>query len=253
MAYINERYIPKDKTTKTEDEQNKWRAQLLALKKGPTDLAPYQQRNQLITQGGTEATNYETQKRQKRQQAYIDALKNKLEQQVRSVSVGTGDNGSPIGRNYNPGNGGISDGVYRGGNPTDSFLPVKGNSFNAFMSAISGQESGGNYNARNSGSGAMGRFQVMPGNISGPGGWDKEALGYDISTSQFQNNPKLQDQIARYKLRQYYNQFGPRGAAIAWYAGPGAVRYSSASLNRSQRGGPSINDYARSVLKRMGL
>lgn len=240
MAYINERYIPDKRLTKQEEEQNKWRAQLLALKQQPVDLEPFQQRNQYITQGGTDATNYETQKRNKRQQAYIDALRDKLSQQVRSVGVGTGDGGSPIGRSYNPGGG--------GGN-----ISTGNSSFDKFLMAISGQESGGNYNARNSGSGAMGRFQVMPGNIAGAGGWDKEALGYDISTSQFQHSPKLQDQIARYKLQQYYNQYGPRGAAIAWYAGPGAVRYSAGALNRRQRGGPSINDYANSVLKRMGL
>lgn len=245
MAYIQDKFIPQQKTSKLQDEQDKWRAQLLALKQSPVDLDPFQQRNQYITQGGSEATDYETQKRNKRQQAYVDALKAKLDQQVRTVGVGTGDGGSSISRTYNPGNGGSSG----GGTVTGSGL--KG--FDAFLNAISGQESGGNYNARNSGSGAMGRFQVMPGNIAGAGGWDKEALGYDISTSQFQNNPKLQDQIARYKLQQYYNKYGPRGAAIAWYAGPGAVRYSSGALSRHQKGGPSINDYANSVLKRMGL
>ena len=171
--------------------------------------------------------------------------KSKLEQQVRTVGVGTGDGGSPIGRNYNPGKSGGGD---------NYAIPSSGNSsFEKFLNAISGQESGGNYNARNSGSGAMGRFQVMPGNISGThSGWDYEALGYDISPGEFQRSPKLQDQIARYKLQQYYNKYGPRGAAIAWYAGPGAVRYSASALNRRQRGGPSINDYASSVLRRMG-
>jgi hypothetical protein len=97
----------------------------------------------------------------------------------------------------------------------------------------------------------MGRYQIMPGNIAGSGGWDKEALGYNISNAQFMSNPKLQDAIARYKLQQYYSKWGPRGAAVAWYAGPGAV--GKVSGNKSQGAYPTINQYANAILKRMGL
>ncbi len=64
-------------------------------------------------------------------------------------------------------------------------------------------------------------------------------------------NPKLQDAIARYKLQQYYKKWGPRGAAIAWYAGPGAV--GRVGGNKSQGAYPTINQYANAILKRMGL
>ena len=91
-------------------------------------------------------------------------------------------------------------------------------SFASFMRAISGQESGNNYGARNSLSGAMGKYQIMPANIQGAGGWDREALGYNITPAQFMANPQLQERIAQYKLQQYYNQYGPSGAVIAWLA-----------------------------------
>lgn len=124
-------------------------------------------------------------------------------------------------------------------------------SLQSFMNAIGGQESGSNYGARNKDSGAMGKYQVMPGNIIGKGmGWDKEALGYDISTSQFMASPQIQEQIAQFKMKQYYNRYGPAGGAVAWYAGPGMVgKYGG----RSQGQYPTINAYSNSILRKMGL
>lgn len=127
-----------------------------------------------------------------------------------------------------------------------------GQNFVQFLRAISGQESGGNYNARNSSSGAMGKYQIMPGNIMGlHRGWDYEALGRDVSTEQFMRSPQIQEAIAQYKLRSYYQKWGPAGAAIAWYAGPGMV---GRKLRRSRGytgGYPSIQAYMQQVLGRM--
>lgn len=123
--------------------------------------------------------------------------------------------------------------------------------FNAFMQAISTQESGGNYGAvgvpTNSGT-ALGKYQILDSNIAGQGGWDMEALGREISAQQFLRNPKLQDQIARAKLKQYFQTYGAEGAAKAWYAGPGNANSHSTS---PQYGGPSIQGYANSVLSHM--
>lgn len=233
MTYVNPRFLPPDKTTDLEKKQNEWRALLLSQKKAPVNLDPYNERNQSIAQGGFQATTYETKKRNARDEAYLNALRSKLSNQSRSVAVGTGD-----------------------GNGTGyAAIPdaPKG-SFAAFINAIGGHESDDNYSARNPDTGAMGRFQIMPGNIAGSRrGWDYEALGRDISPGQFMHNPKLQDQIARYKLSQYYNKWGARGAAIAWYAGPGALRYSTSALSRKQGKYSSINAYANDILKRMGL
>jgi hypothetical protein len=123
----------------------------------------------------------------------------------------------------------------------------KGN-FGQFVNAIAGKESGGSYSARNSSSGAMGKYQIMPGNIAGPGGWDKEILGRNVTPQQFMNNPQIQEAIARGKLRQYYDRYGVRGAASAWYSGdPNKWRNTS-----SQGAYPSIYNYVMSILKAMG-
>lgn len=126
-----------------------------------------------------------------------------------------------------------------------------GDAFSRLFNAIRAKESSGNYGAVNRSSGALGAYQIMPGNLPS---WSRAALGRSISRSEFLRSPQLQDAIARHQMLQYYNKYGARGAAIAWYAGPGALRYSSSALNRTQRGGyPSINSYAADILRRAGL
>lgn len=113
--------------------------------------------------------------------------------------------------------------------------------------AIGGQESNSNYNATNARTGAHGKYQIMPENWSP---WAEEA-GIGAYAEQ---TPENQEKVARYKLGQYYNKYGARGAAIAWYAGEGALSYSDNALNRKQGNGdePSINEYANQVLERTG-
>lgn len=117
----------------------------------------------------------------------------------------------------------------------------------AFINAIGGQESGGNYNAVNGRTGASGKYQIMPENWSA---WAQEAgLSADASMT-----PENQEIVARHKLGEYYDKYGARGAAMAWYAGEGSLNYSEEALNRKQGKGdePSINEYADQVLSRMG-
>lgn len=117
----------------------------------------------------------------------------------------------------------------------------------AFINAIAGQESGGDYGAVNGRTGASGKYQIMPENWPA---WAEEAgIGADAEMT-----PENQEIVARYKLGEYYDKYGARGAAIAWYAGEGALDYSEEALNRKQGKGdePSINEYADSVLARMG-
>jgi hypothetical protein len=130
----------------------------------------------------------------------------------------------------------------------DAQRPVAKGDFGAFVKAIAGKESGGSYQARNSDSGAMGKYQIMPSNIEGPGGWDMEILGRNITPQQFMANPALQDKIALGKLRQYYNKYGVRGAASAWYSGD-----PNKWQNNSPQGGyPSIAAYVADIIRRMG-
>lgn len=118
----------------------------------------------------------------------------------------------------------------------------------AFINAIAGQESGGNYNAENGDTGAYGKYQILPSNWPE---WAEEAgIGTDAPRT-----PENQEIVARFKLGQYYDKYGARGAAIAWYGGEGALNYSEEALNRKQGDNgeyPSINEYADEVLGRMG-
>lgn len=117
----------------------------------------------------------------------------------------------------------------------------------AFINAIAGQESGGDYGAVNGRTGASGKYQIMPENWPA---WAEEAgIGADAEMT-----PENQEIVARYKLGEYYDKYGARGAAMAWYAGEGSLNYSEEALNRKQGKGdePSINEYADQVLSRMG-
>lgn len=132
--------------------------------------------------------------------------------------------------------------------PNFHFNGGGGGDIGSFIRAIAGQESGGNYGVVNRDSGALGKYQIMPSNIAGSGGWDQEALGRNISTQFFLNHPRAQERIARYMLRKYYNNYGARGAASAWYSGdPNRWR------ERTPQGGyPSVREYVNQILERMG-
>lgn len=102
------------------------------------------------------------------------------------------------------------------------------------------QESGGDYAVVNS-IGAVGAYQMLKSNIPE---WTKEALGHSLTWQQFRDDKNAQDTTARYKIGQYYQKYGARGAASAWYSGNPSLSEST----RSQSGGPSIKDYVDSVI-----
>lgn len=122
----------------------------------------------------------------------------------------------------------------------------------SFINAIAGQESGGDYGAVNSSSGATGKYQIMPDNWAG---WASEAgLSSDAPMT-----PSNQETVARHKLSEYYNAYGADGAAVAWYAGAGnAERWVNGSSTdvwgrsweAAQNGAPSIAEYVREVASR---
>lgn len=135
---------------------------------------------------------------------------------------------------------------------------TKGGDFETFKNAIAKQESGSSYSARNSMSGAMGKYQIMPSNIAGAGkGWDYTALGYDVSPAQFMASPQIQEKVANHFLQGYYNKYGPAGAAVAWYAGPNAAKKytagAAAGTNGQAGGHPSVSSYIQQILDKMGL
>lgn len=134
-------------------------------------------------------------------------------------------------------------------NGTEQIAVPQTDEFEALVNAIGGQESegSGGYNAVNGRTGASGKYQIMPSNWPS---WAEEAgLSADAPMT-----PENQEIVARHKLREYYDKYGARGAAIAWYGGEGALNYSDEALNRKQGNGnePSINEYANDVMSRMG-
>lgn len=134
-------------------------------------------------------------------------------------------------------------------NGTEQTTVPQTDEFEALVNAIGGQESegSGGYNAKNGRTGASGKYQIMPDNWPS---WAEEAgLSADAPMT-----PENQEIVARHKLREYYDKYGARGAAIAWYGGEGALNYSDEALNRKQGNGnePSINEYANDVMSRMG-
>lgn len=132
--------------------------------------------------------------------------------------------------------------------------------FDKWLDGVSTQESGGNYNARNASSGAYGKFQIMPENWEG---WKNEAAaaGVDVASGRM-SDPKAQEAVARFKLRQYRDKYGDEGALVAWYAGEGnGKRWAEGkpdaigegghySWDARQNGGrdPSIREYVQSSM-----
>lgn len=124
------------------------------------------------------------------------------------------------------------------------------------MAAIGGQESGGDYDAENGRTGAHGKYQIMPENWPS---WAEEAgLGANAPRT-----PENQERVARYKLSQYLQQYGPEGAMVAWYSGPAnAERWANGestdvygrSWDAKNGNGdePSIREYVQQVSARGG-
>jgi cell wall-associated NlpC family hydrolase len=121
-----------------------------------------------------------------------------------------------------------------------------GISFEDFFAAIAQQESGGDYGAVNPRTGASGKYQILPGNI---GPWSEQYLGRRISVSAFRRSPKLQEQLARAVLRSYFDRYGARGAAAAWYSGSPK---NAGNYHRSRPNEPSPGEYVDQVMHRAG-
>lgn len=92
---------------------------------------------------------------------------------------------------------------------------------------------------------ALGRYQIMESNIPE---WSRAALGREISADEFLANPKLQDAIFDHQFGNYLKQFGPEGAAQAWFAGPGGV----GKMDRKDVLGTSVADYTQKFTSALG-
>lgn len=92
---------------------------------------------------------------------------------------------------------------------------------------------------------ALGRYQIMEANI---GPWSREVLGREVTPDEFMANPQLQDAIFDGKFGGYVDQFGPEGAAQAWFAGPGGV----GKVNRKDVLGTDVGTYGQKFLSALG-
>lgn len=92
---------------------------------------------------------------------------------------------------------------------------------------------------------ALGRYQIMEANI---GPWSREALGREVTPAEFMANPQIQDAIFDHKFGTYVDQFGPEGAAQAWFAGPGGV----GKTNRKDVLGTDVGSYGQKFMSALG-
>lgn len=124
--------------------------------------------------------------------------------------------------------------------------PEADDEFGSFLSAVSGQESGGDYSVENA-YGAIGKYQIMYYNV---GAWTLSALGRSMSPEEFRRDPEAQEAVARWRLGQYVSKYGYRGAAAAWYSGDASRANDYAPLRNGS--GPSVGDYVDQVMARIG-
>ncbi|PZO81599.1 MAG: hypothetical protein DI629_03420 [Mesorhizobium amorphae] len=92
---------------------------------------------------------------------------------------------------------------------------------------------------------AYGRYQVMGNNI---GPWSEAALGRRLTSSQFLANPSYQDAVFDHRFGSYVDRYGERGAAQAWFGGPGSV----GRLGRTDVLGTSVGGYGDKYVAALG-
>jgi len=126
----------------------------------------------------------------------------------------------------------------------------------ALMRAIIGQESAGKFNIVNPHSGALGYGQVMEANVPS---WTMEALGYELSTHEFLNSPKLQIKVIKFQLdKAWKSQLAVakteeeqvRRVASIWYSGRGRLWNNTKPQFYGGHPYPSISDYTKSVFQK---
>lgn len=119
----------------------------------------------------------------------------------------------------------------------------------AYRDAIASIESGGRYDivgpTHPKMGRALGKYQVMEANLPQ---WTKQALGREVDAQTFLANPQIQDAVFDKIFGGYVSQYGPEGAAQAWFGGPGGV----GKTGRKDSLGTSIGDYGSRFTKALG-
>ncbi len=168
---------------------------------------------------------------------------------------------TPLKREYNP-----------PGAMHANALPGHGWTLPAFLMALGAQESNNNPNVDpNKATGALGRFQVLPGNLKR---WSKKYLGRVVTPEEFQNSPELQKRLAYLHNLDLYQQLLKNAKekwhitltpeqietrlAAAHYGGDSLINLPPKAFQKAldvkpPEGvpGPSIREYAEQVGQRV--
>lgn len=116
-------------------------------------------------------------------------------------------------------------------------------SLETFMAAIARTESGGRYEARNSKTGAYGKYQILPSNWSN---WAQKA-GLPANAKP---TPENQDKVALNRFTHLYNKYDGDWTRMAaeWHAGAAGTAQGPGKGNW----GPVTSHYVSTVLARAG-
>jgi hypothetical protein len=135
--------------------------------------------------------------------------------------------------------------------PSDqSSLPTN---VSSFRQAIIGKESGGNYNAVNPDSGALGIGQVMPENV---GPWTQKYLGKTLTPEQFLKDQKAQDAVVNGRFNDMLKDQATAGfsgeqmirrAAAVWYSGQAKLWNDTKPQYSNGRRYPSVSEYTKAI------
>ena len=122
-----------------------------------------------------------------------------------------------------------------------------------FRQAIIGKESGGNYNAVNPDSGALGIGQVMPKNV---GPWTQKYLGKTLTPQQFLKDRAAQDTVVNGRFNDMFKDQVAAGfsgeqmirrAAAVWYSGQAKLWNDTKPQYSKGRRYPSIAEYTQAI------
>jgi hypothetical protein len=134
------------------------------------------------------------------------------------------------------------------GGPLTTQPPGPGSLVDKLLPAIAGNEGNGSYTQlgpiTKTGDRAYGKYQVMGNNIPQ---WTKEILGAPMTPQQFLLSPQAQETVARTKLGQYAQLYGPEGAAKAWFAGPTGM----SNPNATDVNGMTTARYGQNAMTRL--
>lgn len=101
--------------------------------------------------------------------------------------------------------------------------------------------------ANESGDRAYGRYQIMGANV---GPWTEQVLGRRMTPQEFLASPEAQDAVFDGIFGGYVRQYGPQGAAQAWFGGPGSVGSGGAGTDVL---GTSGNEYVDRFSRAIGM